>query len=94
MAALWLAYLAMALAYPGGMGFGDVKLAGVLGLHMAWLSWDVLLGGALAGFLLVALVALVLLAAGRVTLSSELPFGPFMLLGALLGIITGGWLPG
>ena len=90
MVALFGLYLVLALITPAGLGFGDVKLAGVLGLHMAWLGWDVLLGGALAGFLLVALVALVLLAAGRVTLSSELPFGPFMLLGALLGIITGG----
>ncbi len=93
MVALFGLYLALALVNPAGLGFGDVKLAGVLGLHLAWLGWDVLLGGALAGFLLVALVALVLLAAGRVDRSTELPFGPFMLLGALLGICTGGWLP-
>jgi leader peptidase (prepilin peptidase)/N-methyltransferase len=92
-AALFGLYLVLALINPAGLGFGDVKLAGVLGLHLAWLSWDVLLGGALAGFLLVALVALVLLGAGRVNRSSELPFGPFMLLGALLGIVTDGWLP-
>jgi leader peptidase (prepilin peptidase)/N-methyltransferase len=93
MVALFGLYLALALVNPAGLGFGDVKLAGVLGLHLAWLGWDVLLGGALAGFLLVALVALVLLAAGRVDRSTELPFGPFMLLGALVGICTGGWLP-
>jgi leader peptidase (prepilin peptidase)/N-methyltransferase len=91
--ALFGLYLVLALVNPAGLGLGDVKLAGVLGLHLAWLGWDILLGGALAGFLLVALVALVLLGAGRVSRSSELPFGPFMLLGALLGIVVGGWLP-
>ena len=94
MVALFGLYLALALINPAGLGLGDVKLAGVLGLHLAWLSWDALLGGALAGFLLVALVALVLLAAGRADRSTELAFGPFMLLGAVVGILTNGWLPG
>ena len=93
MVALFGLYLMLALVNPAGLGFGDVKLSAVLGLHLAWLGWDVLLGGALAGFALVALVALVLLAAGRVNRSTELPFGPFMLFGALLGVLTGGWLP-
>ena len=48
-------------------------------------GWDVLLAGALAGFLLVALVVL---AVGRAGRSSELPFGPFMLLGALLAVVV------
>lgn len=87
MVALFGLYLVLALVNPAGLGLGDVKLAGALGLHLAWQGWDVLLAGALAGFLLVALVALVLLAAGRVRRSSELPFGPFMLLGALLAVV-------
>jgi leader peptidase (prepilin peptidase)/N-methyltransferase len=82
-------YLVLALANPAGLGFGDVKLAGALGLHLAWLGWDVLLVGTLAGFLLVAVVALVLLATRRASRSSELPFGPFMLAGALLAVIAG-----
>jgi leader peptidase (prepilin peptidase)/N-methyltransferase len=81
-------YLVLALVNPAGLGFGDVKLAGALGLHLAWLGWDVLLVGALTGFLLVVPVALVLLAAGRASRSSELPFGPFMLLGALLVVVV------
>ncbi|MHA6794907.1 prepilin peptidase [Pseudonocardia bannensis] len=93
MVALFGLYLLLALINPAGLGFGDVKLAGVLGLHLAWLSWNALLAGALAGFLLVALVGLVLLAVRRVGRSSELPFGPFMLVGALVGIYAEG-LPG
>jgi leader peptidase (prepilin peptidase)/N-methyltransferase len=94
MVALFGFYLMLALANPAGLGLGDVKLAGALGLYMAWRGWNVLLVGALAGFMLFVLVALVLLAARRVSRSSELPFGPFMLVGALLGIVTDGLLPG
>jgi leader peptidase (prepilin peptidase)/N-methyltransferase len=86
--ALFGLYLVLALVNPAGLGFGDVKLAGVLGLHLAWLGWDVLLVGALAGFLLVAVVALVLLVTRRANRSSELPFGPFMLVGALLAVVA------
>lgn len=82
-------YLVLAVLNPAGMGFGDVKLAGVLGLHLGWLGWAELLVGAFAGFLLVALTALGLLAARLVTRSSQLPFGPFMLAGTLLGILAG-----
>jgi leader peptidase (prepilin peptidase)/N-methyltransferase len=94
MVALFGLYLGLALINPRGLGFGDVKLAGVLGLYLGWLGWAVLVTGALAGFLLVAIVALVLLAARRVSRSSELPFGPFMLAGALLAITVGGQLQG
>ncbi|HEV3033876.1 MAG TPA: prepilin peptidase [Solirubrobacteraceae bacterium] len=79
--------LIAALAYPGGMGMGDVKLAGVMGLF---------LGAAVAPALLIALVAGVLLGAvviarkgaqaGRKT---AVPFGPFLALGALLAIFVG-----
>ncbi len=89
MALLFGLYLVLAVLNPAGMGFGDVKLAGVLGLHLGWLGWAELLVGALAGFLLVAITALGLLAARLVTRSSQLPFGPFMLAGALLGILAG-----
>lgn len=89
MAALWLAYLAMALAYPGGMGFGDVKLAGVLGLYLAWLGWGTLIVGAFAAFLLGGLFAMGLLIARKAGRKSGIPFGPWMLLGCWVGIFFG-----
>jgi leader peptidase (prepilin peptidase)/N-methyltransferase len=86
MALLFGLYLAIAHAYRGGMGLGDVKLAGVLGLYLGWLGWSSVLVGAFAGFLLGGLVGAVLLATRRAARRSALPFGPFMLTGALVAV--------
>lgn len=82
-------YLLMALAYPAGMGLGDVKLAGVLGLYLGWLGWAPLIVGAFSAFLLGGLFALVLLITRRANRKSGIPFGPWMLAGAWLGIFYG-----
>lgn len=87
--ALALLYLALALVYPGGMGFGDVKLAGVIGLFLGWLGWDVLIVGALAAFLLGGLFGVGLLVSRAATGKTGIPFGPWMLGGAWLGILAG-----
>jgi leader peptidase (prepilin peptidase)/N-methyltransferase len=89
--ALFAVYLALALVSPGGLGMGDVKLAAVLGLYLGWFGWGPLAVGALAGFVVQALVALVLLATRRIGLRGELPFGPAMLAGAAL--VIGGTSP-
>jgi leader peptidase (prepilin peptidase)/N-methyltransferase len=85
-AALFATYLALALASPGGLGMGDVKLAALLGLYLGWLGWAAVVLGALAGFVVQAAVALALLATRRIGLRGELPFGPAMLAGAALVI--------
>jgi len=74
--------------YPRGMGLGDVKLAGVLGLALGWLGWGSLGVGGFAAFLIGGIFSIVLLATGRVTRKSGIPFGPWMLAGAAIGI---GW---
>lgn len=89
MPALWFAYFVMALVFPGGMGLGDVKLAGVLGLFPGWLGWGPLVVGAFSAFLLGGLFSIVLLALRRANRRSGIPFGPWMLLGAWLGIFFG-----
>jgi leader peptidase (prepilin peptidase)/N-methyltransferase len=89
MASLWTAYLLMALAYPGGMGLGDVKLAGLLGMFLGWTGWGALAIGAFAAFLLGGLYSLILLAAGKAGRKSGIPFGPWMLAGAWIGILAG-----
>ncbi len=89
MAALALAYLIMAFARPGGMGLGDVKLAGVIGIYLGWAGWGPLAVGALAAFVLGGVYAIGLIVAKRATRKSGVPFGPWMLAGAWLGIGAG-----
>ncbi len=93
-AGLFAFYLLLVLVYPAGMGWGDVKLAGVLGGALAYAGWSALLVGAFGGFLLGAVVAVVVMAAGRATRKTALPFGPFMLIGAAAGIVVGNDLGG
>ncbi len=87
LAAAWLLFLIPALIYPAGIGWGDVKLSGVLGLYLAWLGVSALVAGLFLGYLLAALAGLGLLAARRATRKSQLPFGPFLLAGTLIAIL-------
>jgi leader peptidase (prepilin peptidase) / N-methyltransferase len=89
-AALACLYFLLAVLRPGQLGAGDVKLAGLIGLGLAWLGWPVLVFGAALGFVLSAIVTLALLAARRITLRGSICFGPFMLGGALLAIVLSG----
>ncbi|MCW2502041.1 MAG: prepilin peptidase [Actinomycetia bacterium] len=88
MAVLWAFYLVLWLIYPAGMGWGDIKLAGVLGLYLGWLGWGSLLVGAFAAFLLGGVMSTVLLVARRAGRKSMIPFGPFMLAGALVAVFA------
>jgi leader peptidase (prepilin peptidase)/N-methyltransferase len=87
--ALGAFYALLWLVYPGGMGFGDVKLAPSLGALLAWVSWGALAVGAFAGFLLGGVFGIGVILLGRGGRKSKVPFGPFMLGGALLGILVG-----
>lgn len=89
---LWAGYFGLALVYPGGMGMGDVKLAGVLGLFLGYLGWGELVVGAFAAFLLGGFFALGLLVTRRANRKSGIPFGPWMLAGAWVGIFWGAQL--
>jgi leader peptidase (prepilin peptidase) / N-methyltransferase len=72
-----------------GMGLGDVKLAGVLGLALGWLGWGPSVLGLFAGFAVGAVVGGGLLASGRVTRRTPIAHGPFLLAGAAIGLIAG-----
>jgi len=75
------------LAYPRGMGMGDVKLAGVLGLFLGRYVAIALLGGVLAGTVAgVVVMARLGVERGRKT---AVPFGPFLALGGLLALFAG-----
>jgi leader peptidase (prepilin peptidase)/N-methyltransferase len=88
----WLAagglYFVLWFAYPRGMGYGDVRLSGVLGVALGYLGWHELLVGIYGGFLLGGVVGGTLTLLRRVDRTGY-PFGPFMLLGALVGIVFG-----
>ena len=86
---LFALYLLLALISPRGMGMGDVKLSGVIGLVLGWVGWSALAVGALAAFLLGGLVGLALIVLGRARRSTGIPFGPWMLGGAWVGILLG-----
>lgn len=85
--------LVLALIGPTGLGMGDVKLGPALGLYLGFLGWESVLIGIFGGFVLGALagIALVLGQAARGrpvrgALRRALPFGPFLLAGALAGL--------
>jgi leader peptidase (prepilin peptidase)/N-methyltransferase len=84
------AALLLALLAPrGGLGLGDVKLLGVLGLFLGWLGWGVLVVGVALGFALGAVVAVGMLASRRAGLRNHLAFGPWLVAGALVAVVAG-----
>lgn len=87
--ALFLFYFLLKLAYPAGMGLGDVKLAGILGMGLAWLGWGSLVVGGFAAFVLGGLFSVVLVLGRRAGRKSRVPFGPWMLAGATVGLAVG-----
>ncbi|HEX5494145.1 MAG TPA: A24 family peptidase [Mycobacteriales bacterium] len=86
---LFAGYLALALVSPASLGFGDCKLAAGLGAALGWFSWPVVFAGTLVAFGLAGGFGLCLVALGRVGRRDPIPFGPFMLLGALVAVLVG-----
>lgn len=82
-------FFALAFVKPGGMGFGDIKLAGVLGLFLGFLGWQQLVVGMAAAFILGGLFGVALMLSRRVQRGAGIPFGPWMLIGAWVGIFAG-----
>ncbi|MCR8670700.1 prepilin peptidase [Agrococcus sp. HG114] len=82
-------YFALGWFAPQSFGLGDVKLSLVLGLALGWYGWQAVLYGLAAGFLLFTLGAILLLVLRRASLKSDLAFGPYMLVGAAVGLAWG-----
>ncbi|MDQ6849761.1 MAG: prepilin peptidase [Actinomycetota bacterium] len=89
-AGLFAFYLALAVIHPGGMGFGDVKLAGVIGGALGFLSYPALVIGAFAAFVIGGLGAIALVAMRHASGKTAIPFGPAMVAGALIAILASG----
>ncbi|MEI5102246.1 A24 family peptidase [Streptomyces sp. PmtG] len=84
-------YFTMFLINPDAMAFGDVKLALAVGATLGWYGWGVLLLGTLAGFLGFGLYGGWLAVVRGMGRRTPIAFGPFLLAGALAGVLIGGY---
>jgi leader peptidase (prepilin peptidase)/N-methyltransferase len=79
------------IAMFGPMGYGDVKLAGVIGLYLGWLSVEMVYAGVLVGTISAALVSLIVVltrsARGLTWRHMEIAYGPYLLSGAWVAIL-------
>ncbi|MDX3801920.1 prepilin peptidase [Streptomyces sp. AK04-3B] len=89
--ALGAGYLVLHLVNPGGMAFGDVKLALGMGAVLGWYGWPTVMLGTFAAFLFGALYGGVLFVVGRGRRGTLIAFGPFMLVGTLAGLLVGAY---
>lgn len=79
---------------PRGMGFGDVRLAGVIGVYLGWLGYHHLFVGLFLSMVLGSVVGLILIAAGLRNRKQAVPFAPFMAAGAVMAVLWGHTLIG
>ena len=86
---LFAVYFLLMIVSPGGggLGFGDVKLAIVLGMLLGWVGWGPVIVSVMAAFVLGGLVSVVLLALRRVSRQSSIAFGPAMIAGAWVALV-------
>ncbi len=86
---LFTGYFLLMILSPGGggLGFGDVKLALVLGPLLGWVGWGPVVVSVAAAFVLGGLVSVVLLALRRVSRQSSIAFGPAMIAGAFVALV-------
>lgn len=82
-------YVLLGFIWPNGMGLGDAKLAVILGLILGWLGLRQLIVGASAAFIVGGVFALIQVARKRINMNGGVPFGPYMLIGAWIGIYVG-----
>lgn len=85
----WGLLLVIHLISPKGMGFGDVRLAGLIGMTLGWLSVGHVLVGLFLAFLTASVVGVSLIVLNLKGRKDKVPFGPFLALGAYLAILFG-----
>jgi leader peptidase (prepilin peptidase)/N-methyltransferase len=83
------AFLAIHLAVPRGMGFGDVRLAGLLGFATGWLGLGHTFVGFFAAFVLGAVIGIAAMAVSGAGRKTRIPFGPFLAAGAVVTVLWG-----
>src|SRR6185436_3268508 len=75
---------------PRAMGFGDVRLSFSLGVSLGVLGWGEVVLGFFLGFFYGAVIGVILIVARRRKAKQEIPFGPFLVAGAMTAILVGG----
>lgn len=85
-------YFTLWFAYPKGMGFGDVKTAGMLGLALGAVGWGAVAVGAIAGPMIGGLVGIGAMIRNGKTRGLTIPYGPWLIAGTWLGILAGNWI--
>ena len=84
-------FFALWWVVPRGMGYGDVRLAGLIGAALGWLGFGALYVGFLAAFVAGTLVGVVLMVRRGTGRKTRLPFGPALAAGAAFGVFWGPW---
>ncbi|MHB8440042.1 MAG: prepilin peptidase [Acidimicrobiales bacterium] len=87
--AAFVAFFAVHLAVPKGMGFGDVRLAGVVGISAGWLGLGHAFVAFFAAFVLGAVIGTVVMLVSGGGRKTRVPFGPFLAAGAFVSILWG-----
>jgi len=85
-------FFAIWWVYPRGLGFGDVRLAGMMAAALGWLGYGEVYVGFVAGFLAGAVIGVVKMAAQGTGRRTRLPFGPALAAGCMVGVLWGSWL--
>jgi len=80
-------YFVLFFIYPAGMGFGDVKLAPIIGAQLGFFGWIPLVRGLIAAYFIVGPIAILMLIFGRAKMKTGFPFGPFMAAGAIVALV-------
>jgi leader peptidase (prepilin peptidase)/N-methyltransferase len=85
--ALWMVMRVLEVLARGGLGGGDVALAGLLGMYLGWISYEALVVGLVTAFMVGGVFALLLLITRRANRATRFAFGPFLIVGALVAVL-------
>jgi leader peptidase (prepilin peptidase) / N-methyltransferase len=85
-AASFAFYFMLMVINSRGMGFGDVKLSGVLGLYLGWFGWQCAVVGPFLAFVLGGVIGIGLMLLGRAGRKTQIPFGPYMIVAAWIAL--------